>query len=103
MVEWSAKTSDYQSGERAHFTRLFRLRFRKGGVAWAPRWFVRVGAVNPLLICTGRRRVVNRLSMGGRRATADRRYENRESGDYSQDIFNETSRLLFRLPELLSE
>jgi hypothetical protein len=26
--------------------------------------------------------------MGGRRVTADRRYENGESGDYSQDIFN---------------
>jgi len=50
-------------------------------------------AVNLLLICTGRPRVVNRLSMGGRRVTADRRYENGESGDYSQDIFNETCRL----------
>jgi hypothetical protein len=69
------------------FTRLFRLRFRKGVVAGAPRRFVPVGAVN-FLMCTGRRREVNRLSMGGRRVTADRRYENGESGDYSQDIFN---------------
>jgi hypothetical protein len=47
-------------------------------------------------MCTGGRREVNRLSMGGRRVTADRRYENGESGDYSQDIFN-----LHRLPSFL--
>ena len=32
--------------------------------------------------------------MGGRRVTADRRYENGESADYSQDIFNETLPLI---------
>ena len=45
-------------------------------------------------MCTGRRREVNRRPMGGRRVTADRRYENGESGDYSQDIFNLHSFLL---------
>jgi len=37
--------------------------------------------------------------MGGRRATADGRYENGKSGDYSQDIFNlhSLSRFLFKL------
>ena len=45
-------------------------------------------------MCTGRRREVNRLSMGGRRVSADRRYENGESGDYSRDIFNLHSFLL---------
>ena len=50
-------------------------------------------------MCTGRRREVNRRPMGGRRVTADRRYENGESGDYSQDIFNlhSLSRFLFKL------
>jgi len=45
-------------------------------------------------MCTGRRREVNRRSMGGRRVTADRRYENGESGGHSQDISNLHSFLL---------